>query len=66
LSLDRAASLDTQACQIMGNSGAAWQSHYDFNCSLKESQAGIDSTAVSMRAMLERGVQPVNGFECVD
>lgn len=57
---------DSQACQIMGNSVSAWQSHYDLNCSLRESQAAVDSTAVWRRAMLESNVQAVNEFESVD
>lgn len=67
MSLDRADGPDnSQACQIMGNSVQAWQKSYDLNFSMRESQAGVDSTASWRRAMLEKGSQVVCEFESVD
>ena len=61
LSLERAdGPEDSQACQVMGNSVSAWQKHYDVNCTIRGTQAGVDQTAVWRTAMLERSAVVVD------
>merc|ERR1712130_999903 len=58
LSLDRAEGPeDKHACMVMGNSIQAWQKHYDLSYNIRNSQQGVDRTAVWRRAMLDRSAQ---------
>jgi hypothetical protein len=58
LSLDRAEGPeDKHACMVMGNSIMAWQKHYDLSYNIRNSQQGVDRTAVWRRAMLDRSAQ---------
>ena len=57
LSLERVEGPENhQAAQVMGNSVDAWNKHYDLACNLRDSQAGVDSTAVWRRNMLAKSL----------
>lgn len=68
MSKERAAGPEnSQSCQIMGNTEAAWEKYYDLNFSVRESQLAVNATSGEWRAaMLQKGEVVRSVYEEVD